>query len=146
MTAEFPSYIRTLAEDMRAAVERYEATAKARCIEECPCPLSEALRSAKAFVGAVGLYDAGKLVPGGLPIPSEPIRCFVCGSDEPMNEHRCKPQPECTGFAATWCPVHGECRCPKLHDGSRDEAETDGCPLHADDSAHGAPDDAGLRR
>lgn len=55
-------------------------------------------------------------------------------------------QPECTGFAATWCPIHGDCRCPKLEDGSRNEDEYEGCPLHADDSAHGWVDDAGLRR
>lgn len=55
-------------------------------------------------------------------------------------------QPECTGFAATWCPIHGDCRCPKEPDGSRNEDEPEGCPLHADDSAHGWTDDAGLHR
>lgn len=26
--------------------------------------------------------------------------------------------PECTGVAASWCPVHGDCTCPCEEDGS----------------------------
>jgi hypothetical protein len=26
--------------------------------------------------------------------------------------------PECTGIAAVWCPVHGDCTCPTNDDGS----------------------------
>ena len=70
MSAEFPSYIRILAEDLKAAVERYEATAHTKCVDFCPCPMSNALRSAKAFIYAVGLYEAGQFVPGGLPLPA----------------------------------------------------------------------------
>lgn len=39
---------------------------------------------------------------------------------------------ECTGLAAAWCPLHGDCRCP-----DRSSAMDDpGCPLHAPDSTH----------
>jgi len=42
---------------------------------------------------------------------------------------------ECTGVAATWCPVCGDCTC-----GDRTEfahvIDESGCPLHAADSGH----------
>lgn len=55
-------------------------------------------------------------------------------------------QPECTGWAASWCPVHGDCGCERTSDGERIDDESTSCPLHADDAAHGWTDDAGLRR
>lgn len=39
----------------------------------------------------------------------------------------------CTGLAASWCPVHGDCACPEP-DTSLD---ADACPLHSPRSAHG---------
>lgn len=55
-------------------------------------------------------------------------------------------QPECTGWAASWCPVHGDCACERDPSGERIDAMRDRCPLHADDAAHGWTDDAGLCR
>lgn len=43
---------------------------------------------------------------------------------------------ECTGIAATWCPVCGDCTCLKYADGERDEYDNASCPLHAPSSAH----------
>lgn len=48
----------------------------------------------------------------------------------------------CTGLAARWCPVHGDCRC--LQSGLRpddgytwaDDLDGPSCPLHAPDSPH----------
>jgi hypothetical protein len=46
-----------------------------------------------------------------------------------------EPLPECTGFAAGWCPIHGTCTCPG-------RAEIEGavyqpdCPLHGERSEH----------
>lgn len=39
----------------------------------------------------------------------------------------------CTGLAAFWCPVHGDCACPEP-DISLDD---DDCPLHSRHSPHG---------
>jgi hypothetical protein len=41
----------------------------------------------------------------------------------------------CTGTTARWCPVHGDCTCP------RPDLELDAasCPLHAPGSEHGEP-------
>lgn len=70
---------------------------------------------------------------------------------------------ECTGVAASWCPAHGDCTCPRDGDGEivwHYEADFVGvhgvrawsetarsvvdhdpeCPLHAPGSAHGEPD------
>lgn len=43
----------------------------------------------------------------------------------------------CTGLTATWCPVHGDCRCERA-DGDPYEGPSDdgACPLHAHDSPH----------
>lgn len=38
---------------------------------------------------------------------------------------------ECTGVAAKWCPIHGDCKC-KLNGHLSDR----NCPLHAPDSKH----------
>lgn len=45
-------------------------------------------------------------------------------------------QPECTGIAATWCPVHGDCKCPAAENGERD-LDSEDCPLHCSRSTHG---------
>jgi hypothetical protein len=42
----------------------------------------------------------------------------------------------CTGVSASWCPVHGDCSCPRLDTGEREEEAQD-CPLHGEKSAHG---------
>ena len=47
----------------------------------------------------------------------------------------------CTGLAATWCPVHGECTCPadtSEPDGvvNRPTFNDDACPLHSFSSNH----------
>lgn len=39
---------------------------------------------------------------------------------------------ECTGLAAAWCPVHGDCSCPE-----RESAmDNPHCPLHRAASSH----------
>jgi len=54
----------------------------------------------------------------------------------------------CTGVAAQWCPVHGDCTCPwvnghDLSDGFDPDAVRDmndnACPLHSIDSSHAEP-------
>lgn len=42
------------------------------------------------------------------------------------------PRPVCTGVAAKWCPVHGDCSCREELFGLNDER----CSLHAGDSGH----------
>lgn len=42
-------------------------------------------------------------------------------------------QVECTGVAASWCPIHGDCTCDM--DSERD---SDDCPLHGKESTHAA--------
>lgn len=42
----------------------------------------------------------------------------------------------CSGITATWCPVHGDCRCPIGENGER-SLDDAGCPLHSNDSQHG---------
>lgn len=42
---------------------------------------------------------------------------------------------ECTGAAARWCPVHGNCSCPQLPDGTLSRTDDD-CPLHGTASDH----------
>ena len=45
---------------------------------------------------------------------------------------------QCTGLTATWCPIHGDCRCPRNEFGDR-TFDGSGCPLHAIDSSHPLP-------
>jgi hypothetical protein len=48
----------------------------------------------------------------------------------------------CTGLAASWCPVHGDCCCPcgdQLPSGVRGELNDPRCPLHAPTSTHPEP-------
>jgi hypothetical protein len=46
---------------------------------------------------------------------------------------------ECTGVAASWCPIHGDCTCKQAYD-----LNDDRCPLHGSTSDHaeaeGEPD------
>lgn len=54
----------------------------------------------------------------------------------------------CTGIAAVWCPVHGDCTCP-VYDGSEHARvglwvgerwlDHPNCPLHSPDSSHAEP-------
>jgi uncharacterized protein (TIGR02996 family) len=45
-------------------------------------------------------------------------------------------QAECTGASANWCPVCGDCCCPRPEDAKNDPR----CPLHAPMSRHGDDD------
>lgn len=50
---------------------------------------------------------------------------------------------ECTGVAAVWCPIHGDCTCRKRLKASGASGEfwgRDDCPLHGTASSH--PDDS----
>lgn len=42
---------------------------------------------------------------------------------------------KCTGVTASWCPIHGDCTCPRKKDGEREE-EDPKCPLHSLSSDH----------
>ena len=67
-------------------------------------------------------------------------------TDQELEEHDRKY--DCTGVAARWCPIHGDCDCDPEGDG--DDAgqwgysgvDQDGneCPLHGDHSAHAEPE------
>jgi hypothetical protein len=64
---------------------------------------------------------------------------------------------DCTGVAAQWCPIHGECICPKGEEGDSFMALTSKapvpflhppksyvvhdpwCPLHGEFSSHAEP-------
>jgi hypothetical protein len=46
------------------------------------------------------------------------------------------PAAKCAGVSATWCPVHGDCRCPERDDGMGRTLTDPGCPLHAPTSSH----------
>lgn len=41
----------------------------------------------------------------------------------------------CTGLAATWCPVHGDCLCESQENGERSLNDAE-CPLHSRHSDH----------
>ena len=46
----------------------------------------------------------------------------------------------CTGVAASWCPVHGDCRCPEPPDPhERRDLNHPHCPLHNPTSSHAEP-------
>lgn len=46
----------------------------------------------------------------------------------------------CTGISAGWCPVHGDCTCPRDGTDTREE-QADDCPLHGTASNHGDDED-----
>lgn len=51
-----------------------------------------------------------------------------------------RDQPECTGIAASWCPIHGDCTCPYFGGDRRyNLADVKGCPLHSTHSTHAEP-------
>lgn len=46
-----------------------------------------------------------------------------------IEEHE---RDRCTGLAASWCPIHGDCTCP-----DRERAmDSEHCPLHSRTSDH----------
>jgi hypothetical protein len=47
----------------------------------------------------------------------------------------------CTGIAASWCPVCGDCSCPYEVGIGRLNMDDRDCPLHAHDSLHADPVD-----
>lgn len=42
----------------------------------------------------------------------------------------------CTGVAARWCEIHGDCTCPA----GAPELNSYGCPLHGAHTKHGDPE------
>jgi hypothetical protein len=48
------------------------------------------------------------------------------------------PTSVCTGLTATWCPVHGDCDCPRdpIHGEINFDVGEFSCPLHAWNSPH----------
>lgn len=44
----------------------------------------------------------------------------------------------CTGVAAMWCPLHGDCTCPQPLGEGLDPLDHHACPLHGPDSTHAA--------
>lgn len=72
--------------------------------------------------------DCGVLICGG------PTRCLYCAAKLPTSA----PGAECTGIAASWCPVHGNCSCLRDEEGARTENRSGvDCPLHGLASNHG---------
>lgn len=53
-----------------------------------------------------------------------------------------RPDTRCTGIAASWCPVHGECSCPKQEKTGEpvwrngERVENEACPLHGRGNNH----------
>ena len=47
---------------------------------------------------------------------------------------------ECSNISAGWCPVHGDCTCPRDGTDTREE-QADDCPLHGTASNHGDDED-----
>lgn len=50
---------------------------------------------------------------------------------------------QCTGLTASWCPIHGDCLCPRDEGGEHVDRYTgepamhdEDCPLHAPSSSH----------
>lgn len=82
------------------------------------------------------------------PRPGSVSPCFVnCGEPacEKLGciivynaEERARAQAACTGIGASWCPVHGDCTCPRNDDGEAlDGLDDPSCPLHSLTSRHG---------
>lgn len=57
----------------------------------------------------------------------------------------------CTGITASWCPIHGDCTCPRHTEGAMEnevidrKAEDHQCPLHSSDSEHAETPEPGPR-
>lgn len=45
---------------------------------------------------------------------------------------------QCSGLAASWCPVHGDCTCPTRDADGERSLDGAGCCLHAPSSGHAA--------
>lgn len=46
----------------------------------------------------------------------------------------------CTGLAASWCPIHGDCTCPNRAGIEGSPTLNDpNCPLHSPMSTHAEP-------
>ncbi len=54
-------------------------------------------------------------------------------TDEELEEH--DRRYDCTGVAARWCPIHGDCVCDP-----DEEQHTQDCPLHSPTSTHAQAD------
>lgn len=48
-------------------------------------------------------------------------------------------EEECTGIAASWCPICGTCICPDPVDDDHTRDEHPACPLHGLISQHAEP-------
>lgn len=53
-----------------------------------------------------------------------------------------KHASRCTGIAASWCPIHGDCTCKDSETVAREEEDPD-CPLHGDASTHAESESGG---
>lgn len=95
--------------------------------ESCGNDEHECIRVAPAVLEIVQRYRgalSNALKPA--PAPSEAVR------------------EGCTGIAASWCPVHGDCNCPRRKDGSWAYRSHKSCPLHSDESTHADAEVAAL--
>lgn len=79
--------------------------------------LAEIATKAEAYLG----LESVEGLRSGLRIVVENLRA---ASPEPEGER-------CTGLSATWCPIHGDCKCE-----GEDRASYQ-CPLHSPTSSHG---------
>jgi hypothetical protein len=59
----------------------------------------------------------------------------VVDSATASNKRSDVEQAACTGVAASWCPRCGDCSCPHLATGERED-QSESCPLHGHHSAH----------
>lgn len=57
-------------------------------------------------------------------------------TDEELAEVERLDTTHCTGVSAGWCPVHGDCTCPRDGTDTREE-QSETCPLHGGQSPHG---------
>ena len=57
-------------------------------------------------------------------------------TDEELEEH--DRRYDCTGVAARWCPIHGDCECDHSEGDEYPGVDEDGtpCPLHSPTSTH----------
>ena len=47
-----------------------------------------------------------------------------------------RDRQECTGWGASWCPIHGDCTCAPDSYSEYEAGDDHFCPLHGDRSAH----------
>ncbi|NIT77287.1 MAG: hypothetical protein GWN58_22810 [Anaerolineae bacterium] len=119
-------------EQLHTAIPRYEGkgTPGHLLAEQMDCepPARARIKMDQVDWGSMTLYDAYKLLHGIYETTPE-----VQGPDH----------PECTGIAAQWCPIHGECICPQ-DNMVIDYEYNDDCPLHGTLSTHGENSKAAL--